>query len=445
MNKYFNLFVLVGIIILSFTSLTSCGRSTSSLDNSSVISADESTDAVVNETKISEAESSATSVKQDTTVTSETSAKQDTNSTIETSINNGITLESVKKAALDAGYAAEDISEIDMQAVPRPVRGIFVNYVDENLQSQCPVYEFKDSADAMEYARQVNDSGYSLCIVNDKLLAMTSSEYGVILNDKEKSVLESFLNSSFLPYNEPALPPINPDKDYAGAASRIERILRSLDKLVNKSVVLHSKSLPVDDPKTIDFLSFSMVTSADLSFTAPLSEDQEQIDSVIQTWELYGCTDVKMKHDKPHDYTMTGKRAGMEETFTIHCIYSPERDAVSITDVNGKDMVEFYEFVPLGNDQYAFQTLYERAMITYKDGYVSSFIYSLKPRTSELAYNPKIDNIYPNAASVNEAWVLASGEDTFDQMIVFDGTKLSISATDFTGSKLTFDMNVMTD
>jgi len=436
MKRHVLLAVLVCIGIFSFTS---CGRSASSDENSPITTMSPGDEAVASATpgaesvgseESSSAESSATPSPQDSAVATETPA------------DGGITLESVKKAALDAGYAAEDIPEIDVQTEPAPVRGIFVNYVDETLQSQCPVYEFKDAADALAFAGEVNDSGYGLCIVNGKLLAMTDARYGIILHDNEKTVLESFLTGNFLPYVDPAVPPASPDRDYAGAASRIGLMQQALDKLVNKAVILHTKTLPADDPKTLAFLTFSMVGSADLSFTAMLNEDQTQIDAVIQTWASYGCTDVKISHDKPHDYTMTGTRAGMDEPFAIHCIYAPEKDSLSLVDKNGKELLEFFEYVPLGNDRYAFQTLYERAILTFRDGKITSLVYSLKPRSNESAYGPDTDNIFPDGTEADDAWVIAAGKDAFEQWIVYDGKKLQISAVDFTGTKLEYEMIV---
>jgi hypothetical protein len=79
----------------------------------------------------------------------------------------------------------------------------------------------------------------------------------------------------------------------------------------------------------------------------------------------------------------------------------------------------------LGNDRYAFQTLNERAIVVYKDGVISSLAYSLKPRSSEFAYSPEADNIFPDGTGADDAWVLASGKDAFEQLIVYDGKKPS--------------------
>jgi hypothetical protein len=163
---------------------------------------------------------------------------------------------------------------------------------------------------------------------------------------------------------------------------------------------------------------------------------------VVETWEMYGCTEVKLKHDAANDYVLTGKRAGMEDPFNIHCAYSPDKDSLRIVDINGAEKVELFEFVPLGGDKYAFQTLYERGIVEYRDGKVTSFIYSLRPRTKESAYNPDADSIYPDGSGADESWVSKLGEDAYEQFITYDGARLKISATDFMGNKIKIETGV---
>lgn len=428
MRKFPALVVLIGIALL----LASC--SSLKLPNESDVSAN----APINQTSNTPSNTPANTNPANTTE----SLVQITTASTEKPVDSGITLESVKKAALDAGYAAEDIQDMQQDMVPSPIKGFFVNYKDENYQSQSPVYEFKTSEDAQAYAKQANETGYSLCIINGKLLTLTSSRYGIVMNDKEKAVLESLLKSSVMVYEEPVPPQVNYNKDYAGAFTRIDAICKSLDKLVNKSVLVYIKSLPEGDPKSIGNVSFSMLSSSDLPFTSTLCEDQTKMDEVVKTWEYFGCTEVKLKHDAANDYTLTGKRAGVDEPFNIHCVYFPEKDSLRIAEINGGEVMELLEFVPLGEDKYAFQTLYERGIVEYGDGKIASFTYSLNERTKESAYKPDADSIYPNGTGVDKAWASKSGQDGYEQFITFDGTKLHISATDYTGTKLKTEIDV---
>jgi hypothetical protein len=368
---------------------------------------------------------------------------QNINVSTEKPVDDNLTLASVKKAAQDMGYTVEDIQDLKQRIEPNPINGFRVNYKDEHSESQNPVFEFLNSTDAQTYAKQVNETGYNLCIINEKLVTMIWSKYGVALNDNEKAVFETLLKSKVMVYEEPVLTWTNYNKDYAGASSRIDVIQKALDRLVNKSVLMHVKSLPGGDTRNIGTISFSMVSSPDLSFTSTLCEDQTKTDEVVKTWEYFGCTDVKLKHDIANDYTLSGKRAGMDDPFTIRCIYNPDKDSLRIVDYNGGELVELFEFVPLGGDKYAFQTLHERAIVEYKDGKITSFTYSLNKRTKEKAYNPDTDSIFPNGTGIDKAWASKSGENGYEQFITFDGAKLQISAVDFTGDKLKDEIDIL--
>lgn len=92
-------------------------------------------------------------------------------------------------------------------------------------------------------------------------------------------------------------------------------------------------------------------------------------------------------------------------------------------------MVELYEFVPLGGDKYAIQTLFECGIVEYKDGKIISFIYSLKKRDKALAYVINKDCIYPNGQGTGETWVSKNGEDSYEQFISFRGINLKLLQT----------------
>jgi ketosteroid isomerase-like protein len=53
-------------------------------------------------------------------------------------------------------------------------------------------------------------------------------------------------------------------------------------------VLIYEKSLPDGDPgKNITYVSFSMLSSGDMSFTSALCEDQAKMDEVVKTWEIW--------------------------------------------------------------------------------------------------------------------------------------------------------------
>lgn len=126
----------------------------------------------------------------------------------------------------------------------------------------------------------------------------------------------------------------------------------------------------------------------------------------------------------------------MDTTFELHCSFSPETGALRLIDTDGGQIIEFYEFVPLGGDTYAFQTLYSRAIVEFQDGKVLSLVYSLNTMDASLVYDPASDGIFDKGTGADTAWVSQAGEDSYDQFITFDGTTIKIAAESFMGDRL---------
>jgi hypothetical protein len=320
------------------------------------------------------------------------------------------------------------------------VDGFNLIFEDEYLSAHTPIYEFKDHLDALAFAGQVNEAGYSLCIVNGRFLTTSGSQYGVVSYDKHAEVMEMLLQTKVMEYKEPAWFPLPPAVNYASACLHINAICKALDKLVNKSVLLYDKTAPEDARISTTGVWFSLVSSGDLSFTADLCEDQARLDYVKQLWEMFGVKDMKITRDKAHEYILTGQRAGLDTTFEIRCSYSPETGSLRLVDTDGGEIFEFYEFVPLGGDKYAFQTLYSRAAVKFRDGKILSFVYALNKQDKDLAYTPDSDGIYENSGNLDEAWVTQAGDENREQYITYNGSTLHIEAVSFFGDRLNADI-----
>lgn len=357
------------------------------------------------------------------------------------SVDSGLTLDGIKQAAQAAGYKTEEAQDYLMIDEPKPVGSFNLIYEDDSTSAYIPVLEFKNADDAQTYAEIVNEAGYNLCVVNGKFLTMTSAQYGVTVNDKQTAVLEKLLQGKVMAYIEPSPIPLKIAESYAGAYLHIDAIYKAVDKLVNKSVLLYDKTAPEDERVSTAFVSFSPLSSGDLSFTSPLSEDEAQLDAVVQLWEMFGVTDMKLVHDAAHQYILTGKRAGLDTTFEIQCSFKPGIGALRLVDTDGGEVIELYEFVPLGGNKYAFQTLYSRAIVEYKDGKVMSLVYSLNKQDTSLAYDAVSDGIYEKGG-VDEAWVYKAGKDSYEQFITYDGKTLKISADSFMGDRLDVEITV---
>ena len=348
----------------------------------------------------------------------------------------GLTLDSIKKAAQDAGYAVEAVQDFQLINGLKPVGGFNLVYKDENNESHIPVFEFKNPDEADAYAKQVNEAGYNLCIMNGKYLTMTSAEYGVPVNDKEKNVLETLLNSKVMEYTAASPVQLSSAKDYAGAYLQIDAICKALDELINKSILLHDKAASEGERISDKVIVAAPISSMDLAFTSSLSENQTQLDAVVQVWEMFGSTDVKLEHPAAHNYVLTGKRNGRDTTFEIKCSFDPATGSMCLVDTDGGEAFDLFEFVPLGGDKYAFQTLDSRAIVEYKDGKVLSFVFSLNKTDKALVYNSDSDAIYGKGVAVDEAWASKAGEDSYERFISYDGTKLKIVANSFMGERV---------
>lgn len=365
----------------------------------------------------------------DTAETTETAAPEEEVISEDT---DDLTLAGIKSEVEAAGYTVEGgLDEYQTDSDPKPADGFNWTYEDEYSMSNIPVYEFNNAEDALAYAKQINAEGYSRAVVNGKFVTMTRSSYGIVDNENEKSFLERLLKTQISEYveSEPVL--LQPAEDYAGACLQIRAITAALDKLVNKSVILHDKTAPEGLQVKLAFISFYMLNSGDLSFTASLCEDQAEIDAIVQLWQSWGVGDFEIIHDNPHEYVMTGTRMGMETTFEIECSFHPETGSLRLIDTDGGQMLELYEFVPLGDDKYAFQTQNERAIVEYKEGRIVSFIYTLN-RSEDFVYQADTDGIFGECEGIDEAWVLAKGEENYDQFLVGKDGKLYISAVSFT-------------
>ncbi|MHB1152158.1 MAG: hypothetical protein ACYCWE_15625 [Eubacteriales bacterium] len=354
----------------------------------------------------------------------------------------GLTLAGIKKAAQEAGYEVGEVDAYQMDNDPKPADGFNLIYMDDYSQSYIPVFEFNNTDDALAYAEQINGEGYYRSIVNGKYLTMTNAKYGVVMNDNEKNLLVKLLEAEVTEFTEADLVIPEPAEDYAGACLQIKSIYNALDKTVNKSVLLYDKAAAEDKRISASFVTFSLLSSGDLSFTSNLCEDQTQLDAVVQLWEMFGVADMKLIHDAANEYILTGKRMGLDTTFEIQCSFNPETGSLRLLDTDGDEVFELYEFVPLDGDKYAFQTLYERAIVEYKDGKIISFIYSLSKREKELTYNPASDGIYGKNDGIDEAWVSVKDEDSYDQFISGTRKKLDIAAESFTGDRLKIEIDI---
>ena len=109
--------------------------------------------------------------------TNDPSSGGGSNATDKPSNNNsgGVTLDSMKKAARDAGYEVEDsYSDAWGDGI---VGGFTVTYPSEYSNIHTPVLEFKDKASADAVAKQEKDAGYNYPVQNGKWVQIEDKWY----------------------------------------------------------------------------------------------------------------------------------------------------------------------------------------------------------------------------------------------------------------------------
>ena len=106
-----------------------------------------------------------------------------------------VTLESIKNALTDAGYAIEDSEEINflITGFYENSRGGFTfTYPGAHGDKIIPVIEFKDKESAGAFAKIVNETEYQEAIVNDKFATIYDSDGHN--HGNEKTFLENLIN-----------------------------------------------------------------------------------------------------------------------------------------------------------------------------------------------------------------------------------------------------------
>ena len=100
-------------------------------------------------------------------------------------------LASMKKAAKDAGYKVEDkVQKWDSNIVD----GFTIFVPVGSSEYNTFVYEFKDSASAKKYADKIDESGYSVCLVNDKFVTFASADRGTVKYPEEYTILNNLVH-----------------------------------------------------------------------------------------------------------------------------------------------------------------------------------------------------------------------------------------------------------
>lgn|GEM_PF-6075303 len=221
----------------------------------------------------------------------------------------------------------------------------------------------------------------------------------------------------------------DPDKakNYAEAYNQLTNIQNALQATGEGINEKHNDNLEYGDAGYTGDYSFMLLYSVDLAFTATLSEDPAAISGVETAYGFFGMK-ATVEHPAPHEYiiTYTNEEGDLRED---ECKFDQATGSLSFVEKKNGKAFYFFEFLNLGDGRYAYQTEYERAFVTFKDGVVLAFLYSAYQSWQEdEPYNYADVSVFPGGAGVDEGWVFADGVDSYRIAYRYDGETLKIDA-----------------
>ncbi|NCB53074.1 MAG: hypothetical protein EOM54_14550 [Clostridia bacterium] len=343
-------------------------------------------------------------------------------------------LDEIRQKAISAGYETADLVEIQMTMAEGIADGF--NIVIGDWQN--PVLEFETVETAQAYAEYVNAAGTGAVIVNGRFFTYLEALEDGSIDEDSLQVLEGFMDNSALTRPDASeqdyLIVSESTSDYKGAYALMAQINTAMSTLLNQSLEEYNKEYPEGDPKNAGEVMPLLFNSIDLCFTAYFCEDEAAYAGIVAAAEMVGITETKMTRNGAHDYTLSGKAFG-GKAFEIHGLYDPATGGLRMVENTEGTITEFFEFIPLGDGQYAFQNDTERASAVYQDGSLKSFIYT---RTgSNAGYDNETDSIFPAGISTDGNWIAGLGENDYAEYYAFDGRTIKLNAKTFGGRIIT--------
>ena len=210
---------------------------------------------------------------------------------------------------------------------------------------------------------------------------------------------------------------------YAHAYEQLSKIQEDMNELLTKLNDKHNEGLDYGDDGFTGIYYFLVLLSMDLAFTATLSEENYEYVAMAYSWMGF---EAFVTRPRANEYIISYKTED-GDSYVQECKFDTSTGSLSFVSKENGAISNFYEFVNLGSDKYAFQTKSERAVVTYKDGVVLNLAYSsYNPYSDDKTYDPSKDGIYPGK-SVDANWVFADGIDSYRNAYQYDGSALKIN------------------
>lgn len=208
------------------------------------------------------------------------------------------------------------------------------------------------------------------------------------------------------------------------------QLLSKFDQLVNSNLDRHNDETEnFDEMLIMIFLPF---WSMEIAYSSPLSENEDWATVEVQaaqTFSFFGGENVKAVKNAPYDYTVSYIQDGVR--IVDHFKQNIETGAIQMLCYHDKELNEMFEYVPLGNGMYAWQTLSERMVMNWDGQQITECAYS--SLNGEMKYTER-DSIYRDAKRCNYKWV--QQRDSFSTYISYRDDLLTISASGMFGGSI---------
>lgn len=339
-------------------------------------------------------------------------------------------LEALREKAEAAGYETGELLPEQKQFNDDLVGGFNVVIGSSHI----PIMEYASPDAAQTNADEILAAGYNVPIINGRFLTFVSATKGVINDTQKQAALESLMDAKARAdeaWSDAKDGVSATTTNYAEAYALMDSMRGAMQTLLDQAVTRNNNAHPGDDPQNTDSVIALVFGSIKMAFTSTLSEDEAARDAILPALDMMGMKGAKAVRNAAHDYTMTGTDA-RGGALVLSAVYDPASGALRMTAaVDGKHS-EFFEFVPLGGDRYALQSDRERAVVTFRDGKLLSFTYTVSDKNT--AYSQTGDGIYPSGGPVDESWAAPLGEDGYEQYFDYDGATIRLSV-EFLGAR----------
>lgn len=343
-----------------------------------------------------------------------------------------LTLDTLKQRAQDAGLRVEEMHPMQMPDDEAFVAGFGVSYDDTIL----PIMEWETEEAAAEFAEAIDAAGYNVAIRSGRFLSMCTADNGVVKDTAQKEAIEGILGAkaSEVAFDMPTVYQPIAAADYSGAFSLSGNMLQAMQGVTERLLAVNNNLHPEGDPLSTDGVISVFFGSMTTAFSGSFSEDEAVMqETATMLADMLGMEDMQVVRNSPNEYTLDMKM--MDKAYQLRGFYDPATGAFRCEVYKGSDLSEFLEFVPLGEDTFAFQNGGSRALAVVRDGALVSFTYAAK-NSDDKAYTLEADGIYPSASGLDASWVAPDGSEKYNQYFAFDGATMIVDAKPIGGDRV---------